>query len=356
MSDSAVAVDVEAVLAERLRAGVDRSGLAAEARALLPLASSVEVEATVGRLIQRSKTNGPLEALLADPAVTEVMCNGAGAVWVERHGTLMPTSTVVSEADIRLFVERAAAPLGRSVTNLEPILDARLPDGSRLNVVLPPLAVDGPTVTIRKFATRTLPLDAFGPGGIVMRQLVETGQTIVLGGGTSAGKTTLLNSAAACLDPRLRVVTVEDTAELRLPLPHLVRLETRPANADGLGGATMADLVRTALRMRPDRLVVGEVRGSEALDLILALGTGHDGSMATVHARSASGAMGRLETLALLGGHGLQPEGIRRQLFDAVDAVVMVSRQAGVRQIVEIAAVERDSDQPRLVTQWQVST
>ncbi len=342
--------DLEESLASMLADGAEPGDLAAAVREAAPLLSHAEVRSFVGRVTRRTEALGPLESILSDPAVTEIMVNGPGPVWVERGGSLQRTDVVISVAEIMLLVERVATPLGRSVNRLDPILDARLHDGSRINVVLPPLAVDGPAVTIRRFGTRAIGLDEFGPGAAAVGELVAKGRTLVVAGGTGAGKTTLLNAVAQRLDPSLRVVTIEDTAELRLGSDHVVRLEARPPNAEGLGGASIRDLVRTALRMRPDRIVVGEVRGPEALDLILALGTGHDGSLATVHARSVAGAMSRLETLAMLADGSAPVEAIRRQLLDAVDAVVMVRRCGAERRITEVAEV--DADRTEMITRW----
>jgi pilus assembly protein CpaF len=223
------------------------------------------------------------------------------------------------------------------------MVDARLPDGSRLHAVLPPLAPDGPCITIRRFAVEALTLGDFGLSrahAAFLQTLVRAGWNIVVSGATSAGKTTCANALARAIDPLERIVTIEETAELRLGHPHVVRLEARPANAEGVGAVGVRELVRAALRMRPDRLVVGEVRGSEAFDMLQALNTGHDGSLSTVHANSPADALARLETLVLLGGVALPLAAVRGQLAAAIDAVVQVARRAsGTREIVDVGEV-----------------
>lgn len=275
---------------------------------------------------------GALEPLLVDPTVDEIMVNGPGRCYVERGGVLHAVPLALDADGIVRLVQRILAPLGLRLDRAAPMVDARLADGSRLHAVIPPLAVDGPCVTIRRFGARRLGLDAFGlddEHAALLRALVARGANVVIAGGTGSGKTTLLNALAGLLDPTGRVVTIEETAELRLPLPHVVRLEARPANAEGAGAVGVRELVRAALRMRPDRLVVGEVRGAEALDLLQALNTGHDGSLSTVHANSPLDALRRLSTLALLGGTGLPHDAVCDQLRSAVDAVVQVARVAG---------------------------
>jgi pilus assembly protein CpaF len=235
------------------------------------------------------------------------------------------------------------------------LVDARLPDGSRVNVVIPPLALDGPCITIRRFAARAVPLGGFSADSDLVDSLVASVRdrlTILVVGGTGAGKTTLLNALAAHVPAGERLVTIEDTAELRLPGDHVVRLEARPPNADGVGEVTIRQLVRNALRMRPDRLIVGEVRGGEALDLLQALNTGHDGSLSTCHANGTTEALHRLETLVLLAGVELPLAAVRDQIDAAVDLVVLVGRRGSARRVIEVAEVAYDGD--RLVgrTLW----
>jgi pilus assembly protein CpaF len=286
---------------------------------------------------------GALEPLLLDPTVDEIMVNGAAGCFVERAGVIEPIALRIDDAGILRLAQRILAPLALRLDRSSPMVDARLADGSRLHAVIPPLAIDGPCLTIRRFGTRRLGLDAFGvtdAAAALVRDLVAAGANIVVSGGTGSGKTTLLNALVGHVDPSERIVTIEETAELRLPQPHVVRLEARPANAEGSGAFTVRDLVRAALRMRPDRLVVGEVRGAEALDLLQALNTGHDGSISTVHANGPLDALRRLSTLALFGGVGLPHDAICEQLRASVDVVVQVARGArGAREVVAVGEV-----------------
>jgi pilus assembly protein CpaF len=288
-----------------------------------------------------------LEPLLADPEVTEVMINGGGDVWVERRGTMTRTDVVLRRGTVEHLVERMVAPLGLRVDRASPIVDARLDDGSRVNVIVPPLAIDGPCVTIRRFAARRFPVDALAAPGVarLLDWAVRGGCNIVVSGATGAGKTTLLNALAAAIPAGDRIVTVEDAAELRLPGDHVVRLESRPPNLDGVGGVTIRQLVRNALRMRPDRIVVGEVRGPEALDMLQAMSTGHDGSLSTCHANGTADALARLEMMVLLGGSGVPISAVREQLRAAIDLVVHVARQpGGDRRVVAVGEVARRAD------------
>jgi pilus assembly protein CpaF len=295
---------------------------------------------------------GPLEPLLADDEVTEVMVNGPGHAYVERAGRLEPVSLALDAAGIVRLVERVVAPLGLRLDRASPMVDARLPDGSRVHAVIPPLAIDGPCVTIRRFGARAVPLAAFGldeRATALLGWCVEAGWNVLVAGGTSAGKTTLLNALSTAIPEGERIVTIEETAELRLAQTHVVRLEARPANAEGAGAVTVRDLVRTALRMRPDRIVVGEVRGGEALDMLQALNTGHDGSLSTVHANGTLDALARLETLVLLADVGLPLSAVRSQLGAALDAVVFVARRrGGVRRVEAIGEVCPTADGPAL--------
>ncbi len=282
---------------------------------------------------------GPLEPLLEDPAVTEIMVNGPGPVWVERRGRLARTDIVIDAVTIDRLVERIVAPLGLRADRTAPLVDARLPDGSRVNVALPPLAVDGPYLTIRRFVACGVSLaDVAGPAVEgVLAEAVGARANIVVSGGSGAGKTTLLNALATRCATGERIVTVEDVAELSLPGEQVVRLEARPANAEQVGAVTIRDLVRNALRMRPDRLVVGEVRGAESLDLVQAMNTGHAGSMATCHANSPADALERLATLALMADIALPLDAVRSQFRSAVDLVVHVAREAsGRRGVTEV--------------------
>ena len=340
---------------ERVRALVDREA------ALLDPVTRADL---VARIARRSFGLGPLEPLLADPSVDEIMVNGAGTVFVERAGRLEPTDArFASEADLRHAIERILAPVGRRVDESEPLCDARLPDGARVNVVLPPLAVDGPLLTIRRFRPRGLDADALVDCGTwtpvlreVLARAVRARLSILVSGGTGSGKTTTLGALSAFVPDDERIVTIEDTAELRLLQEHVVRLEARPPNVEGRGEVTIRRLVRNALRMRPDRIVVGEVRGAEALDMLAAMSTGHDGSLCTVHAGSPEEALRRLETLALMAGLGLPHAAIREQVSDAIDLIVHQARQAdGSRRVVAVAEVVRVAAGPatREVYGWR---
>src|SRR4051794_38036958 len=263
-------------------------------------------------------------------------------VWVERGGRLERSSVVLDPSETSRLIERIVAPLGLRVDRSSPVVDARLADGARVHAIVPPLAVDGPCLTIRRFATRPFPLDAFAGGQVVklLQRLVDHRANIVVSGATGAGKTTLLNTLAGAIDRQERIITIEDAAELRLSAPHVVRLEARPANADGMGAVTIRDLVRAALRMRPDRIVVGEVRGAEALDMVQALNTGHDGSLSTCHANSPADALRRIETMALFGALGLPLAAVREQVRSAVDVVIQVARRpGGGRRITDVSEV-----------------
>ena len=302
------------------------------------------------RVTERALGLGPLQPLLEDPTVDEVLVSGLAPVHVERAGRLEATDVAFSsEAQLRDVIERVLAPVGRRVDEASPLADARLPDGSRVNVVLPPLAVDGPALTIRRFRRRGFSLDDLVASGTLtaplrdlLVQAVRARCNVLVCGGTGSGKTTTLNALSGAIDPGERIVTIEDAAELRLRQPHVVRLEARPPSLEGRGEVTIRALVRNALRMRPDRIVVGEVRGGEALDMLGALACGHDGSLCTVHAGSAPEALRRLETLALMAGVGLPHAAIREQVADAVDLVVCQARRAdGARVVTEVAEVVR---------------
>lgn len=332
----------------------DRHDLTEWVRAEEPLLDGGLVSHSVDRALARANGYGPITDLLQAPDVTEVMVNGPGPVWVDRADGLVSTSTLMSADDIGLLIERILDPLGLRVDRVSPMVDARLPDGSRVNVVVPPLAVDGPVITIRRFATKPVELAAFGPDEVVkvLTALVAGRATILVVGGTGTGKTTLLNALGGFFDRDERIVVVEDTSELRFPGRHIVRLEARPANSEGVGEVTLRQLVRNALRMRPDRLVVGEVRGGEALDLLLALNTGHEGSLTTCHANDPESGLRRLETLCLMGGVDLPIGAIRDQIGSAIDVVVHLTRRGdGSRIIKTVAAVEM-TDRPIVRTIW----
>jgi pilus assembly protein CpaF len=308
-----------------------------------PLLAVARLDQLVDELTHEVAGLGPLEPLLADQSVTEVMINGPRRAYVERAGRLEPVVLGLDAASIVHLVERVVAPLGLRLDRSSPMVEARLPDGSRLHAVIPPLAVDGPCVTIRRFGARPIQLHEFGLDGhavALLDGMVREGRNLLVAGATSAGKTTLLNALSASMPGGDRIVTIEETAELRLAQPHVVRLEARPANAEGVGAVGVRELVRAALRMRPDRLVVGEVRGAEALDMLQALNTGHDGSLSTIHANGPVDALVRLETLVLLAASGLPLPAVRAQVASAVDGVVFVARRAsGGRRVEAIAEV-----------------
>ena len=323
--------------AERRGVRADVTRVALDTVPLLPRPS---LDAVVEAVLADVRGLGPLDPLLAVADVDEVLVNPDGRVWVERAGELHQTDVCVAPSVAAHLIERIVAPLGLRIDRSSPLVDARLPDGSRVNAVLPPLSPDGPCLTIRRFRRHSLPLDAFAPPPVcdLLRHAVRRRANLVVVGGTSSGKTSLLNALAAVVPADERIVTVEDTAELRLPLDHVVRLEARPANAEGTGAVTVRDLVRNALRMRPDRLIVGEARGAEAFDLLQAVNTGHDGSLATCHANGVADAFRRLEALVLLAGTGLPAAAVRDQLCAAVDVVVHVARgTGGRRRVVEVA-------------------
>jgi len=316
-----------------------------EHAAVLPREQREEV---IERILRDSVGLGPLEALLADPAVEEVMVNGPDSVYVERRGVLEETDIAFEgEEDLRNAIERILAPLGRRVDELSPMVDARLADGSRVNVVIPPLAIDGPALSIRRFGAERPDADALVELGTLSeaqhRQLAEAvaeRRSVLVSGGTGSGKTTLLNALSGFIGAGERVVTIEDAAELRLQQPHVVRLESRPAGVEGRGEISIRDLLRNALRMRPDRIVIGEVRGVEALDLLTALNTGHDGVLSTIHANGAADALRRLETLVLMAGVGLPHAAVSEQVRRGIDLVVHLRRRAdGSRLVTEIEAV-----------------
>jgi len=330
----------------RIRALVEREAALLDAGAR---------ERLVALVAERSFGLGPLEPLLADPSVDEVMVNGPGAVWVERRGRIEATGVrFEGVAELRHAIERILAPLGRRVDEAEPLCDARLPDGSRVNVVIAPLALDGPVLTIRRFRRRGFTPDELvelgtwtAPLRDILARAVAARCNVLVSGGTGSGKTTTLNALSSFIGATERVVTIEDAAELRLQQAHVVRLESRPAGVEGRGEVTIRRLVRNALRMRPDRIVVGEVRGAEALDMLQAMASGHDGSLSTVHAGSAEEALRRVETLALMADVGLPHAAVREQVAAAIDLVVHQARQGdGSRRVVSVCEVVRVASGP----------
>jgi pilus assembly protein CpaF len=357
----ALAAALREQLLERRRADAaagraDEMPIAEAIRALVEERAAVlepETRERLAELILREAVGlGPLEEVLADPEVEEVMVNGPDCVYVERAGHI-EESEIRFESEQALLdaIERILSPLGRRVDELSPMVDARLADGSRVNVVIPPLAVDGASLSIRRFtAVRPGPDELVELGTVTeglrdqLAAAVEARRSVLISGGTGSGKTTLLNALSAFIDPAERVITIEDAAELQLRQPHVVRLESRPANVEGRGRVTIRDLLRNALRMRPDRIVIGEVRGAEALDLLTALNTGHEGALSTVHANSPEDALRRIETLALMADVGLPHDAIREQLGRGIDLVVHLARLGdGSRRVIEVSEVVRSA-------------
>jgi pilus assembly protein CpaF len=341
-------------LVERARERPDGTPVEEQVRELVAAEAGALPEPERSRLAERvlrlATGLGPLEPLLADPTVDEVMVNGGGAVYLERAGRVERASVAFcDDAELMHAIERILAPLGRRVDDASPMCDARLLDGSRVNVVIPPLAVDGPCLTIRRFRQGGFALDDLvanatlpAPLAEYLAGAVEGRATIVVSGGTGSGKTTTLNALSGAVGDDERIVTIEDAAELHLRQPHVIRLEARPASVEGTGEVTIRQLVRNALRMRPDRIVVGEVRGAEALDMLMALNTGHDGSLTTVHANSPEEALRRIETLALMADIALPHAAIREQVAGAFDVVVHQARRpGGERRITSVAEVVR---------------
>jgi pilus assembly protein CpaF len=291
---------------------------------------------------------GPLEDLMRDPAISEIMVNGPNLIYVERAGKLsLSDKRFNDERHLRTIIERIIAPLGRRIDESSPMVDARLPDGSRVNAIIEPLSLNGSTLTIRRFGTRRLNMDDLLRFGSVtqesiplLKAMVQSRLNIVVSGGTGSGKTTFLNILSGFIPNNERIVTIEDAAELSLDQEHVVRLESRPPNLEGKGAITIRDLVRNSLRMRPDRIVVGECRSGEALDMLQAMNTGHDGSLTTLHANTPRDALSRLETLVLMSGFDLPIRAIREQIAGAVDCVVQIARMKdGTRKITSISEI-----------------
>jgi pilus assembly protein CpaF len=314
----------------------------------IPLTAS-ERDRLVAEITDQVLGYGPIERYLADPSVTEIMVNGLDMIYIERDGKISATDAqFLSDDHILRVIDRIVAPVGRRVDELSPMVDARLPDGSRVNAIIPPLALDGPVLTIRKFGNRTFTAgDLVGMGTMTqhvaafLEACVEGRMNILVSGGTGSGKTTMLNVLSAMVPEDERIVTIEDSAELRLAQRHVVRLEGRPPNIEGRGEVVARDLVRNALRMRPDRIIVGEVRGGEALDMLQAMNTGHDGSLSTLHANSPRDAISRIETMSLMAGFDLPIRAIREQIASAVDLLVHVARlRDGSRRITRVCGIE----------------
>jgi pilus assembly protein CpaF len=291
---------------------------------------------------------GPLEILMKDPEIADILVNTYAHVYIERHGRLEKTELRFRDnAHLMQIIERIVTRVGRRVDERSPMVDARLPDGSRVNAIIPPLALDGPILSIRRFGVERLTInDLIGLNSLpdriaeVLAACVKSRLNMLISGGTGSGKTTLLNCLSNYIPEDERIVTIEDSAELKLQQEHVVRLETRPPNIEGAGTVSQRDLVRNSLRMRPDRIIVGEVRGGEALDMMQAMNTGHDGSMSTIHANSARDALSRLETMMLMAGMNLPERALREQMASALDVILQLARLSdGSRKLVELAEV-----------------
>ncbi len=298
---------------------------------------------------------GPLEPLLADPSVSDILVNGPNNIYVERSGKLQRTAVRFNDdAHLLNIIDRIVSKVGRRIDESTPMVDARLKDGSRVNAIIPPLAIDGPVLSIRRFRKDALNIDdlvrygSLNPALVgLLRAIVMARLNVMISGGTGSGKTTLLNAMSAFIPERERIVTIEDSAELQLQQPHVVRLETRQVNVEGRGQITQRDLVRNSLRMRPDRIVVGEVRGAEALDMLQAMNTGHDGSLTTIHANSSRDALSRVETMVAMTGITFPLSALRNQIASAIDVIIHMERQEdGCRRIIsvqEISGLEADT-------------
>ena len=335
MAPDRLAVEVERLLAD----------IATDKRIQL---NGREQRQLAGELVNDMLGLGPLQPLLEDEEVADIMVNGPDRVFVEKAGRVSLSGVRFRDAaHVANICQRIAADMGRRVDESSPMLDARLKDGSRVNIVFPPLALDGPYISIRKFARNRIDfarLVEFGSMSAGVARVLEIAGrcrlNVVISGGTGSGKTTLLNAISQLIDNAERIVTVEDAAELQLQQPHVVRLETRPPSLEGRGEVTQRDLVRNALRMRPDRIIVGEVRSGEAFDMLQAMNTGHDGSMSTIHANTARDAVTRIENMVQMGNFGLPSKSIRQQIVGAVDLIVQVERQRdGVRRLVQVTEV-----------------
>jgi pilus assembly protein CpaF len=332
-----------AELAQQISDGV--RDLLAELKLQLNLA---EQRSLMTVLVDEMLGLGPLEPLLADETVNDIMVNGPKQVYVERRGKLELTNVRFRDnAHVMNIAQRIVSRVGRRVDETSPLCDARLADGSRVNIIIPPLAIDGPSISIRKFSKKRITLDVMvrqqnisEAMATVLRIAARSRLNILISGGTGSGKTTLLNALSQMIDPSERVVTIEDAAELQLQQPHVVRLETRPANLEGSGEINQRDLVKNALRMRPDRIILGEIRAGEALDMLQAMNTGHEGSMGTIHANRPREALTRLENMVGMSGINLPAKAVRTQIAAAVDMIVQISRMRdGIRRITSITEV-----------------
>jgi pilus assembly protein CpaF len=320
-----------------------------------PPPTAAQKQQLIEELLDEVLGLGPLEILLRDPTISDILVNGPHEVFVERRGRLEETTLRFRDADhLLLIIDRIVSRIGRRIDETSPMVDARLPDGSRVNAIIPPLSLRGPALSIRRFGATPLGLEdllqfrAFTPEiALLLEAAIKARLNVIISGGTGSGKTTLLNTPSGFIGNTERIVTIEDAAELQLKQRHVVQLETRPASVDGKGEVSMRDLVRNALRMRPDRIVIGECRGPEALDMLQAMNSGHEGSMTTVHANSPRDALSRLETMLLMAGFEIPLRALRRQIASAVQLIVQVDRLQGgprrVTAVTEVVGMEGDT-------------
>jgi pilus assembly protein CpaF len=340
-------VKLNSLAPERVHAEVSRLAEDLLLAENVPL-STVERDRLVSEVNHELFGLGPLEPLLADPQISDILVNSHANIYIERRGKLEKTSiTFKDDEHLMRVIERIVSTVGRRIDEAQPMVDARLPDGSRVNAIIPPLAIDGPTLSIRRFGTDPLKMPMLIENGALTKEIailfemcVRARLNVIISGGTGAGKTTLLNALSAFIPSDERIVTIEDSAELQLQQPHVVRLETRPPNIEGRGEVTQRDLVKNALRMRPDRIVIGEVRGGEAIDMLQAMNTGHDGSLTTIHANTTRDALARMETMIQMTGMRLSDRAMRQQIASAVNVIIQVARLTdGTRRITSISEI-----------------
>jgi len=332
---------------EQVHAEVSRLAESVLAQEAMPLSTS-ERDRLVNDVQHELFGLGPLEPLLGDPTISDILVNSHSTIYVERRGKLEVTNVAFKDDEhLMRVIERIVSSVGRRIDESSPMVDARLRDGSRVNAIIPPLAIDGPVLSIRRFGAEPLRMDSLIENKALTRDIADMMEmcvnarlNVLISGGTGAGKTTLLNALSAYIPENERIVTIEDSAELQLQQPHVVRLETRPPNIEGKGEVTQRDLVRNALRMRPDRIVIGEVRGGEAIDMLQAMNTGHDGSLTTIHANTPRDALARLETMIQMTGMRLSDRAMRQQIAAAINLVVQVARLSdGTRRVTAISEI-----------------
>jgi pilus assembly protein CpaF len=336
-----------ALTPEQVHAEVSRLAESVLIQEGMPL-SAAERERLVNDVQHELFGLGPLEPLLADPTISDILVNSHDTIYIERHGKIEATNvTFKDDEHLMRVIERIVSSVGRRIDESSPMVDARLQDGSRVNAIIPPLSIDGPVLSIRRFGSEPLRMKALIENKALTKDIAEMLEmcvnarlNVLISGGTGAGKTTLLNALSAYIPENERIVTIEDSAELQLQQPHVVRLETRPANIEGKGEVTQRDLVRNTLRMRPDRIVIGEVRGGEAIDMLQAMNTGHDGSLTTIHANTPRDALARLETMIQMTGMRLSDRAMRQQIASALDLVLQVARMSdGSRRVTSISEI-----------------